>query len=109
MASTTPYTVNGGPLAPLSVSQVRNNLTTPLQTLTTSLRSVLGWSMISRRHLAAAITIWEDAMGITKTLVVACTLGFASLGTAAVAQQLPKSGTINIHTGFKVSPEAMDV
>jgi hypothetical protein len=36
-------------------------------------------------------------------------VGLASLCTVAVAQDLPKSGTIKFHTGFKVTGESMDV
>jgi hypothetical protein len=31
------------------------------------------------------------------------------LCTAAIAEQLPKSGTINVHVGFKISAEPMEV
>ena len=48
-------------------------------------------------------------MDVTNKLAPAFALGLASLCTNSVAQQLPKSGTIKFHSGFKVSPEAVDV
>lgn len=45
-----------------------------------------------------------------KALVVLATgLSFAALCTAAGAQQLPKSGTINFHTGFQGKADAVSV
>lgn len=45
-----------------------------------------------------------------KVLIVFATgLSFATLCTAASAQQLPRSGTINFHTGFQIKAEAVTV
>lgn len=46
-------------------------------------------------------------MKITNYLALAGIL--APLCTAAIAEQLPKSGTINVHVGYKVSAETMEV
>jgi hypothetical protein len=35
-------------------------------------------------------------------------LGFASIYTVSMAEPLAKSGTINIHTGWKISPEVFE-
>ena len=48
-------------------------------------------------------------MKTTKKLALACAVAFASLCTATAAQELPKSGTISIHTGWKVVAEPIEV
>lgn len=40
---------------------------------------------------------------------IVCALSCALLSTAAGAQALPKAGTISIHTGWKVTGEAVEV
>jgi len=42
-------------------------------------------------------------------VTLACALGWVALCTAVAAEQLPKSGTISVHTGFKTSGEVMEV
>jgi hypothetical protein len=44
-----------------------------------------------------------------KKLTSACAVGLALLCTTATGQQLPKSGTIIVHTGFKTSGEVVEV
>src|SRR5205814_1999484 len=51
----------------------------------------------------------EDVMKNTNTTALGCGIVFALLCTATSAQQMPKSGTINIHAGIKITPDAMEV
>ena len=48
-------------------------------------------------------------MRMTNRRALAVALGLASLCTSTVAEQLPKSGIIKVHTGFKVSPDVTEV
>ena len=42
-------------------------------------------------------------------LALSIAVGLASFCIAVTAQQLPKSGTINLHAGIKIAPDAMEV
>jgi hypothetical protein len=44
----------------------------------------------------------------TDNRILACGIVIAALSTAVNAQQLPKSGSINFHTGWKVAGEALN-
>src|SRR5207344_3969 len=47
-------------------------------------------------------------MATNKTLAILCGLSLASIVSVTYSQQLPKSGTINIHTGWKLTPEVFE-
>jgi hypothetical protein len=47
-------------------------------------------------------------MDTTNKLTLLCAVGLASMCMPLLAQDLPKSGTINFHTGWKVVPEVFE-
>src|SRR5690349_17658069 len=66
--------------------------------------------MMTRRHPAADYHCQGGfVMKHTKTLAIACAAGLASLCSVPYAEELPKSGTISIHTGWKVVGENINV